>query len=362
MLSNGDMIAPTDNDATEALMRNAQDLAQIDHVVLILDWSGSMQGLKNKIIQAVDAQVTALANRSKAMGREVRVSIYGFGDYVECLVFDTDVLRLPSIASLYQIQGMTALADAVNKGLDDLATTSTLYGDHAFLLIAMTDGRENASSHSSLARLPQRLQNLPENWTAGLLVPSEMARFDAEALGFAKGNVGVWSNDAAEFNRTVTAGVEAFTSSRLSGQRSTRSLFSTGPEAVNTATVQAALTALPMDKFSLIPVVPQGAQKGDKVRVDSFIRDHCGMDFRLGTVYYEWSKTETVQPQKRLAVVQKSTGKVFVGTGDEVRAMIGLPSLSTRTAPKANPDYKIFVQSTAPNRNLIVHTSVLVMH
>lgn len=188
-----------------------------------------------------------------------------------------------------------------------------------------------------------------------------MARFSAEALGFAKGNIGVWSNDAAEFSRTVTAGVESFTSSRLSGQRSTRTLFSTGPEALNKATVTASLQALPMDKYSLIPVMPEGVQKGDKVRVDKFIRDDCGMAFRLGSVYYEWSKKETVQPHKRLAVVQKSTGKVFVGTGDEVRQLIGLPSLNTREAPKANPDYTVFVQSTAPNRNLVPFTKVLVM-
>lgn len=336
-------------------MRKEIDIAQIDHVVLILDRSGSMQPLKHKIIAAVQAQVDALAKRSTAMNREVRVSVYAFGSMIECLIFDTDVLRLPSIANLYEIEGMTRLADAIHLGLNDLATTSTLYGDHAFLLLAMTDGRENASSARGLASLPNRLQNLPENWTAGLLVPSEMARFEAEALGFAKGNIGVWGNDAAEFERLASEGVETFTSSRVSGQRSTTNLFGNGPQNVNKATV-ASLDVVPPTSYRLLPVPGTSARKhASKPFVEG-----AGLTYKRGVVYYQWTKGEEIQSNKRIVVLEKATDRAF--SGAEARRLIGLPAdVSVKGSPQYNPEYETFVQSTSPTRALIGGTRVLVM-
>jgi hypothetical protein len=339
-------------------MRSAlatRTVAQIDHVVLILDRSGSMQPLRRKIIEAVQAQVNALAKRSQAMKREVRVSVYAFGSVIECLIFDTDVLRLPSIAELYEIEGMTKLADAIHKGLDDLATTSTLYGDHAFLLLAMTDGRENDSSTRGLAMLPGRLQSLPENWTAGLLVPSEMARFEAEALGFAKGNIGVWGNDVAEFERLADAGVESFTSSRLSGQRSTTNLFGNGPQNVNRQSV-ASLDLVSPTAYRLLPV-PGG--RAVKYESRAFV-EGAGLTYTRGCVYYQWTKGETIQAHKEIVVLEKRTDRAY--SGAEARRLIGLPpDVAVQGSPQWNPDYETFIQSKTHTRKLIGGTRVLVM-
>jgi len=331
-------------------------VAQIDHVALLLDWSGSMSSRKSAVIQAVDAQVRALAKRSEALKREVRISVYGFGSRIECLIFDTDVLRVPSIASLYEIEGMTRLADAVHKGLDDLETTSTLYGDHAFLLIGMTDGRENDSSAAGLRSLPGRLQGLPENWTVGLLVPDEMSRFEAEALGFARGNIGVWSNDVAEFRRTVDASVESFTSSRMSGQRGTRNLFSTGPERLNTQSVKATLESVDPRTYRLLPVPGDGRSKYE---IRAFL-EGAGFTYRRGMGHYQWMKGETVQAHKAIMVREIATHKVY--TGPEARKLIGLPEdVSIQTTPNYNPNYDVFVQSKSPTRKLIGGTEVLVV-
>jgi hypothetical protein len=338
---------------------------QIDHIALVVDASGSMSHLSRDVIKVVDNQIAYLASRSKDLNREVRVSVYTFDDTVKCVIFDKDVLRMPSIRDLYRIGGMTALIEATMKSQEDLATTSTIYGDHAFLTYVITDGAENASRRRNPGQMRSMLAGLADNATLATLVPDHQAVDRAVRLGFPADNIEVW--DASSTAGLVAAGsriqqaTDAWMDNRSRGIRSTKTLFSTGPEVLNKATVTATLTPLPMDKYSLIPVMPDGVQKGDKVRVDKFIREDCGMQFKLGTVYYEWSKKETVQPQKRLAVVQKSTGKVFVGTGDEVRQMIGLPSLNTREAPKANPDFTVFVQSTAPNRNLVPFTKVLVM-
>jgi hypothetical protein len=337
-------------------MRNALDIAQIDHVALILDRSGSMGSLTEAIISAVDAQVAALKQRSLAMKREVRISVYQFGSDTECLIFDTDVLRLPSIRGLYRIQGMTALADAIHKGIDDLETTSTIYGDHAFLLIGMTDGRENDSTYEGRRALPGRLKGLAarDNWTTGLMVPSEMARFEAEALGFAKGNIGVWGNDAAEFSRLASEGVESFTSSRVSGQRSTTNLFGNGPQNVNKASV-AALDMLSPTSYRVLPVP---GQDGEKHESRAFV-ESVGLMYRRGAVYYQWTKGETIQAHKEIIVLEKATDRAF--SGAEARRLIGLPpDVAVQGSPQWNPDYVVFIQSKTHTRKLLARTRVLV--
>lgn len=342
----------------------------VNHIDLVLDGSSSMSGHQAAVVKLVDSLVKYLARRSQELGQETRISVHTFADEVECLVWDTDVLRTPSIANLYAPHGNTALIDATITSQRDLSETAQRYGSHSFLTYVITDGQENASRDENGRRMDVgHLKSLfgqqADNWTIALLVPNVIGKRDAIAYGFPKDNVSVWDADSLqgveEASKVITDATEGYLRGRAAGVVGSRTLFSTGADTVNKTTVTAALTPLPGDKYRLIPVAPDGVQKGDKVRVDKFIRDDCGMAFQLGHVYYEWSKKETVQPQKRLAVVQKSTDKVFVGTGDEIRQMIGLPNLSTRTAPQANPDYTVFVQSTAPNRNLVPFSKVLVM-
>lgn len=351
----------------------------INHVALVLDASGSMGGHARTLIRVTDNLIRDLALASEEKKQETRVSIYSFDDVVKNLVFDMDVMRLPSIADLYRIGGMTALIDGVMQAQVDLATTSQIYGEHGFLTYVLTDGMENRSRLFQMGDLAAHLQHgmLPSRRIAGrtmlsgdaglrnasvaFLVPDAGGRAYVERLGAAPGNVLEWDTgtekgvlDVGERIKTATT---AYMDGRTRGVVRSASVFDTSAATVNTASVQAALTPLAGDKFRLIPV----AIDTEKIRVDAFIRDVCGMEFRLGTVYYQWNKRETVQPQKRLAVVNKKTDQVFVGSGDEVRQMIGLPSLTIRDLPKGNPDWIIFVQSTAPNRNLVAHTKALVM-
>lgn len=341
----------------------------INRIAFVIDASTSMQGRERDVVKVIDNQVAYLARRSKELGQETRVSIASFADAMAWLVYDVDVLRLPSIEGLFRAEGNTALIEATVQSQEDLALTPELAGDYSYLTFVVTDGQENVSETADGDRMTGRhlhsmLQSQGDNWTVAVLVPDMRGKREAIGFGFPKDNVAIWDTTSVEgmteVGETITAATESYLTGRASGQRGSRQIFSTGPEAVNNATVTAALQPVPMDKYALIPVVTTG-EKGVKTRADKFIKDNCGMTFRIGTVYYEWSKKETVQPQKKLAVVQKSTGKVFMGSGDEVRKLIGLPNLNTREAPKANPDFTVFVQSTAPNRNLIEHTKVLVM-
>lgn len=328
----------------------------INHVALVLDGSGSMRERQEELIKVVDAEIAYLAQRSTELDQETRVTVYVFDDAVQCAIYDKDVLRLPSIRKHYAVCGMTALIDATLQGLDDLAHTWEGYGDHAFLEYVLTDGMENRSRRTS-RQLQERLTSLAENWTVATLVPDQRAAFEVKRFGFPGPNVSIWDTSS---NRGVSEAVgvtmrqatETYMQNRAKGVRGSKSLFATGVEAVNDATIRAAgLTALAPGAYLLIPVP-----------ADSPIREFvegCGHKYQLGRGYYQLSKTETIQGQKSVAVLKKATNQVFIGAA--ARDLIGLGHDNRRAKPDFNPEYEIFVQSTSVNRKLITGTRLLLL-
>lgn len=328
----------------------------INHVVLVLDASLSMRQHTRELVRVADGQVQYLARRSQELDQETRVSIYSFNDTVQCLVYDKDVLRLPSIETLYKTSGRTALVDATLKSLDDLAHTATLYGDHAFLTFVLTDGQENASRRANLPLLPQALKGLPENWTVACLVPDQRSVWETKNFGFPAENIAVWDPSSSagieEVGQTIRTATDNFMKARATGVRGTRNLFSTGLDNVNSQTVRSTLTPLPRNAYDIIPV-----------HHDSPIREYVysrGLDYIIGNGFYQLTKSEKIQSQKKIAIREKATNQVYVG--DEARDLLGLPrGMEVTVKPDLNPEYDVFVQSTSVNRKLIRDTDVLVL-
>lgn len=368
----------------------------INHIVLILDASSSMDHLTSKVIQVVDKQVATLAEESKAMNQETRITIYVFADTARCVVWDMDVLRLPSIATLYSPYGNTALLDATNLALDDANKIPEMYGDHAHLFYLWTDGQENASGrpahHSGYYwRTPQtlidefrrRLNKLPENYTVSCMVPDQDAVREAERYGFHRGNIAVWDATSARglevagevIRRTTTSYMQA----RATGTRSTTKLFDIGANVVNAqAILDAGLKPLDYSEYDLVPIPPlkglvkpadydekkrRKPWKAHGGRIDEFVQNVRGGQYIAGQAYYQLveGKTERIQPSKNVAVVNKKTERVY--TGPEARKLIGLPSdMEVRVKPTGSDDYLVYVQSKSPNRLLVVGSKLLIMN
>lgn len=328
----------------------------INHIAFVLDASSSMSPHAAALIKVADAQIAHLAQRSKELDQETRVTVYAFADRAVCLVYDKDVLRLPSIATLYKPYGNTALIDATILSQDDLALTPEKYGDHSFLTFVLTDGEENRSSQRP-SQLKTKLDNLPGHWTVAVLVPDARGVHEAKKFGFPADNIAVWDTttqhgleEAIEKISTATDNYMILRSQ--GGFRGTRNLFSTGADAVNKATVTSAkLTPLKAGTYFLVPVPKDSVIK-------EFVEE-TGNQYKIGRSFYQLMKTETIQGNKELAVVEKKTAKVF--TGDQVRGLIGLSDLTVRVKPNHNPDYDIYVQSTSVNRKLIAGTKVLIL-
>jgi hypothetical protein len=328
----------------------------INHIVMVLDMSGSMQPHARELIKVADGQIAHLARRSKELNQETRVTVYVFNRQVECIIYDMDVLRLPSIASFYHPTGGTALIDATVKAIDELGETPERYGDHAFLIYVLTDGEENSSAlRFTPGKLTERITALPEHWTVAALVPNQIGKHEAKRFGFPPDNIAIWNPESAggveEVGRTIRDATESFMVSRAAGVRGSKSLFSTGVDAVNKNTVKV-LTPLSASKYKLTHVTDDSAIK-------SWVEDQCGLKYKLGSCYYELMKTETIQPQKDVAVLEIKTGKVY--SGPAARDLLGLPDMQVRVKPDKNPEYKVFVQSTSVNRKLIAGTKLLII-
>ena len=310
-----------------------------------------MHSHTTKLIKVADEQIKHLALRSEELSQETRVSVYLFNSGVQCLIFDMDVMRLPSIAELYRASGMTALVDAVVKSQEDLATTSQIYGDHAFLTFVLTDGMENASGNS-WTRLPEYTARAADNWTVGFLVPDSNGKAYLNRAGVDDGSISLWDASSAkgidDSFTTIRNATDSFMTARASGVRGTRSVFSTGTDAVNPVTVKAAL-----DYLSGVKKMPVGVTS----RIDDFCNAKFGY-YKAGMAYYQLTKSETIQSNKKILVVDKSNGNVYGGTN--ARKILGLPDMTVKVKPDHNPKYDIFVQSTSQNRKLLAGTKVLV--
>ncbi|MFI9810163.1 vWA domain-containing protein [Streptomyces sp. NPDC052301] len=338
----------------------------INHVALVLDASSSMSHLRSKVVEVADQQIAYLARRSRELDQETRVTVYVFADAVDCVIYDKDVLRMPSLKQLYRVGGMTALLAAALKSQRELAQTAQLYGDHSFLTFVLTDGQENASHRcpDAPARQPRELVEAvaemiatqEDNWTLAVLVPDQMGRREAMQCGFPKDNIAIWDATSTqgleEAGQVIRQATEKFMVGRTRGIRGSRAVFSTGAEAVNKNTIKAAgLTPVPASKYQLIPVAR-----------DAAIRDwviECGHTYRTGGAFYQLSKSEKIQAQKQIAVLEKKTDRVY--TGPEARALLGLPNVEVRVKPDHNDDFTIFVQSTSVNRKLVPNTRLLLM-
>jgi len=358
--------------------------SKIDHILILMDESGSMHDKKAAVIRVFGAQVADLARRSRDGGDyETRLTAYAFNERVECIFSDVDVLRVPSVGDCYRPDFQTDLIGATNKVLDDVANISQQYGDHAFLILIVTDGQHNCGYASTSAlrdqieRLRLRLGNLPDNVTIGLLVPHPAAKHEAKKFGFDADNIAIWdatsSAGVAESGVIMTRATDTFKANRAAGVRSTKSLFAVDLSAVDISS-RTDLETLDARKYVLVPVppvhTPEAAEwearprnKGKKYggRIDEFVMHNQSGNYSVGDAYYQLTdgKSEIIGGNKDIIIVDKRTNKAYQGDG--VRPLLGLTELSVRVKPEIIGQYDIYIQSTSQNRILVPGTRVLMM-
>jgi hypothetical protein len=352
----------------------------INHVTFALDASHSMSRLASDLVKVADSQIQFLAERSKFHDQETRITVYtfthpGYGTAdIKCLIYDKDVLRMPSIAGLYHTDGWTPLCDAITLAVADMKLIPQKYGDHSFLLYVLTDGLENKSKIDNVYGLSRLLADLDTtaNWTLAGFVPSPIARNELQKYGFAKGNIQVWdpteTGSLEEVNQTMRVSTDRFMADRTKGVRATKSLFHMAAPAV--ADVIKALTPMTTGSYYFEQVTEEDTDSANsyRVRIDQFMQGKLGKPYIPdGNCFYQMTKRERIQPHKRIAVAVPShkDQSVMVYVGKNARKMLDLPPEEAGTEVRVSPgrwkDYKVFISTTSMNRYLHANTSLLVM-
>lgn len=328
----------------------------INHVVFVLDASGSMGSLRDSVVSVVDNQVKFLAKRSQELDQETRVSIYVFNTVAECVVYDKDVLRLPSIAKFYNPGGGTALIDASLLALDDLAKTATLYGDHSFLAFCVSDGENNSGTRDGNI-LKNKIAKLPDSWTLAALVPNASAVHEAKQCGFSSNNIQIWDTNSKDFNevgKVINKSIDSYLVARSTGVRSTKNLFSIDQNALTTTVIKNTLAPLAAGKdYDVYPV------RSDKDVIKPFVESWTQEGYRLGSAYYQLTKPEKIQASKNILIQDKLSGRVY--SGADARQTLGLPNYEVKVNAVDHPKYNIYVQSSSVNRKLVRDTKVIVI-
>jgi hypothetical protein len=378
----------------------------LNHVGFVIDRSGSMGTLNDQVDKVVQNQIARLNALDEQTGQETHVSIYVFGSETRCIIYDTDVKRLVGTNPLAgQFDGgMTSLIDAVLTVREDAAQIAQLHCDHAFLDFVLTDGGENQSHTTERGRalgrtlgtytgmsqiqakliseLKLRLASEPDNVTVAVLVPDILCKRQAINFGFAQDNIMIWDVSAeglAEAEKEIARTTSDFYTARASGVRGTKSLFSSVvAKSVKQEDVDKA-NLKPVDPadFMIIPVALSSSSKleikipsksktkknpdGIKhVEIQPFVEE-TGRTYVTGNAYYRLTKSEKYHYGKGVALVHRTTRKVY--RGPECEALIGLDTSTTRIKPPtATDEYEVYVRSTSFTRQVEIGGSVLLFN
>ncbi len=329
----------------------------INHISLVLDASGSMSTSRANLVKVFNNEIAYLKTRSVELNQETRVSVYTFRDRkVTCIVYDMDVMRMSSIEPHYHTGGQTNLIDANLKAIEDNKKLPELYGDHAFLMYCLTDGAENSSINRP-SDLLNAIAKLPDNWTVVALVPDSHSIYEAKKFGFPANNISVWNvngKDSLEnVGKEFRSSMDTYFTNRSQGIRSTKNFFNIDIQKLNKAVINKNnLNYLDNSKFFRgVNTAPKAVQSKDLVI-------NNGFSYSNGVLFYELVKTETIQPVKEIIIKNRKSNHLY--GGKEARNILGLPSTEVQVKSVNHPDYEIYIQSTAPNRNIIPNQKFLI--
>lgn len=328
----------------------------INHMAFVVDQSSSMSPLAKDVVRVFDREIEAIKHESVTALQETRISVYTFDSSVRPLIFDMDAMRVPSLNGYYKPNGTTALSVAITQAIEDLQKTAQMYGDHAFLIYVLTDGQEYPTNARAQEKLRGMLPKLPENWTVAALVPDQSASQMMRDLGFPAGSLRIWDVSQAGIEQeavVLRSSMSNYMAQRAKGIRGSSNFFNVDVTGLTKTAVVKKADELSAAEFEVLPVYQD-------IYIKDFVEKVLSRNYRNGAGYYQLTKPEMIQAHKSIALQEISTGRVY--TGSSVRNMLGLPDHDIKVQPSQyDSKWRIFVQSTAPNRKLIRNTFVLIL-
>jgi hypothetical protein len=324
------------------------------------DHSGSMRSVASAAARDYNNTISGMQTASRTSGQETRVSLVDFGTMngIETVFADKPVSSIAP-ATYWNTYGNTPLFDAVGSLIEQFER-SPHYANPAasFLIMATTDGEENASRRYDSRRLSEKIRALQatDRWTFVFRVPRGYSN-NLIRLGIPAGNIVEWDQTeqgVQVVSKQTAAAFDGYYTARSLGARST-SKFYANLDGVTSKDVEVAMTDI-SSEVSLWPV----SSKDDGKAIRDFVEERLkGQPLLKGAAFYQLVKTEPeVQDHKRIIIRDRTTNAVYEGAA--ARKMLGLPTYGTiRLAPGTHGNFDLFIQSTSVNRKMNKGTNVV---
>lgn len=325
---------------------------------LLVDESSSMQS----VVAAANAALHQWANNIKASSaaatnqRTVTHVTFFNGAHRQPIVGqrieDLDVGALKIVPS-----GNTALFNTV-KLAAQAALAQLIGNSDSALLVVVTDGEEtahNCPAHDMKLALSALISTGRAD--VAFMVPPRTKRFVAGLTGLEESCIKEWEATEAgvrDVTKTFGASFGSYYAARNSGVASMRSVggsFYVDPDDL-TKTDMSKLKDISQE-VQLLPVTHR-----DPEAIAPFFQAKLNRPFEKGKVFYELTKSEKLQPYKRILVQDMATGKMF--EGNEARSLLGIKfDQQVRVRPGKDKQKRVFIQSTSLNRKLVTGTEVV---
>jgi hypothetical protein len=330
----------------------------INRIALLIDASGSMQGLRYDAINVLNAQIDSIKNEATKLNQQTFISIGKFESGFSWIHRNVDSRSIsPITQNDYWTNGQTALIDAVDIAIDELDSQNQNqdFGkDVSFLLITITDGQENASRRSSVNNIAGKIRNKQgtDHWSFVFSVPRGGSYFITTFFGVPIGNIKEWdqtSQGIQNLSVSTVVGTAGYFQQRSIGKTATKSFFTTDLSNISNRTLQANLDIM-NDQFKKLQVPKECSIK-------DFVESE-GLNFVKGNGFYELTKPEKVQDYKEILIMNKQDGKIY--GGDQARRVLNMPTTTVcQVKPGNHMNFRIFIKSTSLNRILVRGTMLL---
>ena len=162
-------------------------------LVLVLDKSGSMQGLESDTIGGFNSMI----KKQKALDVPVRVTAVLFNDKTDVLYESRSIHSVHALTEKeYEVGGTTALLDAVGSTILNVDQKGTVKKGTKVIFVIITDGMENASREFTKTKVKQMISDKQEKygWDFIYLGANIDAAEEAGAIGVKKANAVTYRN------------------------------------------------------------------------------------------------------------------------------------------------------------------------
>jgi hypothetical protein len=162
-------------------------------LVLVLDKSGSMQGLESDTIGGFNSMI----KKQKALDVPVRVTAVLFNDKTDVLYESRSIHSVHALTEKeYEVGGTTALLDAVGSTILKVDQKGNVKKGTKVVFVIITDGMENASREFTKTKVKQMISDKQEKygWDFIYLGANIDAAEEAGAIGVKKANAVTYRN------------------------------------------------------------------------------------------------------------------------------------------------------------------------